>query len=111
MTGHGFDEVDIDAGRARRTVKWTKFGPTALAGWVAEMDFPTAPVIIDALRDAIRREQFGYPVIDSETGLPEAFASWSRRRHEWDVDRSRIHTVPNVLRGVCACNRIFDSTE
>jgi cystathionine beta-lyase len=100
MTGNGFDDVDIDAVRARRTVKWTKFGPTVLAGWVAEMDFPTAPVIVDALLDAIRREQFGYPVADSETGLPEAFANWSLWRHEWDVDPSRIHTLPDVLRGV-----------
>jgi cystathionine beta-lyase len=100
MTGYGFDEVDIDAVRARRTVKWTKFGPTVLAGWVAEMDFPTAPVIVDALLDAIRREQFGYPVIDSETGLPEAFANWSLRRHEWEVDPSLVHTLPDVLRGV-----------
>jgi cysteine-S-conjugate beta-lyase len=100
MMGDVFDGIDIDALRARRTVKWSKFGPTVLAGWVAEMDFPTAPVIVDALNDAIRREQFGYPVFDAQTGLPEAFASWSLRRHEWNVDPSRVHTIPDVLRGV-----------
>jgi cysteine-S-conjugate beta-lyase len=100
MTGSVFDEVTLDALRARRTVKWTKFGPTVLAAWVAEMDFPTAPVIVEALNDAIRREQFGYPVFDAQTGLPEAFASWSWRRHQWNVDPVRVHTLPDVLRGV-----------
>jgi cystathionine beta-lyase len=100
MTGDAFDDVDIDALRARRTIKWSKFGPNVLAAWVAEMDFPTAPVIVGALTEALQRQQFGYPVFDAETGLPEAFAAWSWWRHQWNVDPVRVHTLPDVLRGV-----------
>jgi len=96
----GFDEVDLDTVRARRTFKWHKYGPDVLAAWVAEMDFPTAPVVLAALSDAVRRESFGYPLEDAHTGLPEAFAHWSAARYGWTVDPGAVHLLPDVLTGV-----------
>jgi cysteine-S-conjugate beta-lyase len=81
-------------------VKWNRFDDDVLALWVAEMDFPTAPVVKAAITDAVEREQFGYSRLDGETGLPEATAAWSARRYGWEVDPNRVHLLPDVLRGI-----------
>ena len=95
-----YDALGPDALRRRGTVKWNRFDEDVLALWVAEMDFPTAPVVKAAITDAVEREQFGYSPVDAATALPSATASWSANRYGWEVDPSRVHLLPDVLRGV-----------
>lgn len=96
----GFDDVDVDRLRRRRSVKWRRHPPDVLAAWVAEMDYPIAPVIREALLEAIDREDYGYPLNDAESGVPEALAGWLRERHGWAADPRRIFLVPDVLKGI-----------
>lgn len=102
MTGRGgdLDRLTPAVLRRRGTVKWTRYDPDVLALWVAEMDLPTAPVVLAAVRDAVAREELGYPRGDSANGLPEATASWLATRYGWHVDPARVHTLPDVLKGV-----------
>src|SRR6476661_1848790 len=80
----GFDDVDLDRLRARRTVKWTLHGPEVLAAWVAEMDFDVAPVVRRGLLDAVDREDFGY--VEAVLGaLTAAAASFFAARYGWAV--------------------------
>lgn len=95
----GFDDVDERAMRARRTVKWSTYGSDVLPAWIAEMDFRTAPVVLDAIRDAVDREQLGYAFV-GDTGLREAIADWSATHWGHPLDPARINLVPDVLRGV-----------
>ena len=49
------DMVDLeslspDALRARGSMKWNRFGPDVLPMWVAEMDYPMAPPVLEAVR-------------------------------------------------------------
>lgn len=86
--------------RARHTMKWTLHGPEILPLWVAEMDFATCPAVGDAVREAARREVFGYETRDGR--LARATAAWCERRYGWSVDPSRIRDhLPDVLHGVC----------
>jgi hypothetical protein len=43
-----------------QSAQWAKFGPDVLPAWLAEMDFPVADIVRDAVRDAVDRELFGY---------------------------------------------------
>lgn len=95
-----FDDVDIARLQERRSVKWRRHPPDVLAAWVAEMDFPAPPVVRAALLEAIDREDFGYPLADADTGVPEALAGWLRERHGWAVDPAGIFLVPDVLKGI-----------
>jgi cystathionine beta-lyase len=95
-----YDALGPEALRRRGTVKWNRFEEDVLALWVAEMDFPTAPVVKAAISDAVDREQFGYSPVDAATALPDATASWSATRYGWEIDPSRVHLLPDVLRGV-----------
>jgi cysteine-S-conjugate beta-lyase len=84
-----FDELSLAALRQRRSAKWTRYSPDVLPAWVAEMDFPLAPAVRDALLAAVERDDVGYAVADA---LPEAFADFAHARWGWSLahDRSRL---------------------
>lgn len=98
----GFDGLRIDALRRRRTMKWTRYPSDVLPAWVAEMDYPIAPVVSDAVRDVLRRDDLGYPVAD---GLAEAFAGWAGRQQGWTPDPALMTPVADVMAGVEAALR------
>jgi len=100
MPSFDFDDVTVEGQLRRGTLKWSLYGPDVLALWVAEMDFHTAPAVLEALRSAVEREEVGYPFEGSDSGLPEAVAYWQRRRYSWEIDPAGVRTLPDVLKGV-----------
>ncbi len=104
-----YDGLTPNVLRARATMKWNTHAPDVLPLWLAEMDFPTAPVVHAAIRDAVDREEFGYPRNDAATGLPEAVAEWSARRYDWQVDPQRVHVLADVVKGVEVAVEEFSS--
>jgi len=97
----GAFDVDLEAVRRRRTVKWTLYGPDVLAAWVAEMDFDAAPVVRRAVRDAVERQDFGYLEADLSS-LTGACSRFLERAHGWTVPPTRIFPVADVLVGIAA---------
>jgi cystathionine beta-lyase len=85
--------------RARRTHKWHAFAPDVLPMELAELDVPTAPCVVEAIRRAVDVECFGYPMF-ADRALAEATASFCARRYGWAADPGWVHDVPDVLRGV-----------
>lgn len=94
-----FDALTPDQLRARNTVKWNQFGPDVLPLWIAEMDFPTAPAVLDGIRACVAGEEFGYPSLRSGT-LPAALAQWCERRYGWTIRPEWVRVVPDVLKGM-----------
>ncbi|MGH4023744.1 MAG: MalY/PatB family protein [Pseudonocardiaceae bacterium] len=99
-----FDTLDIDALRARRTMKWSQYPPDVLPAWVAEMDFPLAPVLLDAVRGVLEAQDLGYP---EEAGLAEAFAGWAARHQGWSPDPALACPVADVMAGLEAALRVL----
>lgn len=62
--------------------------------WVAEMDFPLAEAIAQALHDAIDRSDTGYRWAGD---LPEALAGFAHRRLRWTIDPARVTVIGDVL--------------
>jgi cystathionine beta-lyase len=102
----GFDEVDVEALRRRRTVKWSLYGPEVLAAWVAEMDFDVAPPVRAALLEAVDREDFGYVPADL-SGLTTACAAFLASAHGWEVPPTRVFPVADVLTGITGALDVF----
>lgn len=100
MAFYSFDDVTVETLLRRGTLKWSLYGPDVLALWVAEMDFHTAPSVMEALRSAVDREEFGYPFEGPDSGMPEALALWQKRRYGWEIDPGGVVTLPDVLKGV-----------
>ena len=95
---YDFDKT-IDR-RATNSYKWDSAPEGVLPMWVADMDFRTAPAIIDALQKRVAHGIFGY------TRVPDAYydavTSWFSRRHGWDIDREWIIYPSGVVPAVSA---------
>ncbi|WP_420313397.1 MalY/PatB family protein [Streptomyces sp. YS-B37] len=86
--------------RNRRSLKWNVYDADVLPLWVAEMDFPTAPVVMDAIRSSVDHEEFGYHAVDPAAELQHALASWAQERYDWTIQPERVHVLPDVLKGI-----------
>jgi len=95
-----FNSLTVQELRNRRTIKWNYYDDDVLPLWVAEMDYPTSPVVMDAIKASVNREEFGYPLMDHQSGLQQALAGWTQKRYGWPIDPERVHVLPDVLKGV-----------
>jgi len=95
-----YDAVTIEHLRTRGNSKWSHHDEDVLAAWVAEMDFPLAPPIRQALIDAIARHNCGYSPAALKTGLPQACAAWFGATTGFRVDPEQVHLLPDVLKGL-----------
>jgi cystathionine beta-lyase len=80
--------------RERTSMKWRSFADDVLPLFVAEMDFPLAEPIADALIAAVRRSDTGY--VAPTNGLAEAFAGFAGRRWGWPVDPEQVTSTTDV---------------
>lgn len=96
-------EFDFDAPVERRgsySYKWDTTADGVLPMWVADMDFMTAPVIIEALRRRVDHGVFGYTAVPDE--YYKAVDNWFSRRHGYHVAHESVIYVPGVVPAVSA---------
>ena len=87
-----FDAV-VDR-RASDSIKWSLFDEDVLPMWVADMDFPSPPAVIDALRARVDHGVFGYSAEPPE--LREIFVARLNERYGWHVEPESLVFLPNV---------------
>src|SRR5690242_16703204 len=97
--GYGFEDLDLDRLRRRRSEKWRLFPPDVLPAFIAEMDYDLAEPVLAALREAVGLSDCGYAALP---GIGETFAAFAQARHDWAVDPGLVHLVPDVMAGVDA---------
>lgn len=73
--------------------------------WVADMDFPTAPEILDALHEKVGHGIFGYSACDD--GFYAAVEKWQREEHAFEAERSHVVTTPGVVFAIATAIRAF----
>lgn len=96
---YDFDEI-IDR-RGTNCVKWDSAeNPDVLPMWVADMDFRTAPAIIDALRRRVDHGIFGYTRVPQN--YYDAITGWFARRHGWNIDKNWIIYTSGVVPALSA---------
>lgn len=73
--------------------------------WVADMDFRTAPEIIEAITKAALHGIYGY----SEMKLPyfEAIRDWYCNYFNWEWERPWLVKTPGVVFAICTAIRAF----
>jgi cysteine-S-conjugate beta-lyase len=84
-----------------------------LASWVADMDFPIAPSIVDRLSCRVAVD-VGYPTWDDlgYSPLTLRFAERMADLFGWSPDPSRLHELADVLQGVAlAIHHLTSSGE
>ncbi len=80
--------------RRRTSEKWRAYPGDVLPLFVAEMDYPLAEPIADALRQAIGRSDTGYIGRDEEA--KRAFSDFALATWGWETDPQRMITTTDV---------------
>ncbi len=96
-------KFDFDAPVDRRgsgCMKWDEVSPDVIPLWVADMDFKTAPVIIDALSRRVEHGVFGYTFVDDE--YYRRLTDWFVKRHGWTIERSGVIYTSGVVPAISA---------
>lgn len=81
--------------------KWDSVSdPDVLPMWVADMDFQTAPPVVEALQRRVAHGIFGY------THVPDAYydavTGWFERRHGWKFSREWMIYTSGVVPAISA---------
>jgi cystathionine beta-lyase len=96
-----YDFDTIIPRRGTGSVKWDEAaGDDILPMWVADMDFATAPAIVQALAERVRHGVFGY--VHVPDAYYDALTSWFALRHNWTISRNSVIYVPGVVPAISA---------
>ncbi len=68
--------------------------------WVADMDFKTAPNVIQALEKRVAHGVFGYTLLDDS--YYHALTEWFASRHDYFFERDAVIAVPGVVPAISA---------
>mgnify|MGYP001042393582 FL=1 len=97
MTVHLCDTLDLDALRSRTGAKWNYYPADVLPLWVAEMDFPLAEPIKQAIRDRLDRDDLGYGTSAGIPGLREAVAERVATRYGYRVAPEQVVGIDSTV--------------
>lgn len=63
--------------------------------WVADMDFKTPDFIINAIKERLNHEVFGYSF--RSKSYFESIINWLKRRHQWEVKEEWMSFSPGIV--------------
>ena len=95
---YDFDRIHDRRGTA--SYKWDQsaklFGrEDVIPMWVADMDFPAPPEVVETLTRRAAHGIYGYTV--RTQSYYDAVADWLRRRHNWNIRQEWITSSPGVV--------------
>ncbi len=96
-----YDFDEIIPRRGTNSYKWDSARDAdILPMWVADMDFRTAPPVVEALRKRAEHGIFGY------VRVPDAYyaavTNWFARRHDWQIEKEWIIYTTGVVPALSA---------
>jgi cystathionine beta-lyase len=92
---HSFDH--IVSRRHTNSEKWTHYPEDVLPFWVADMDFPAPPAVLDSLHSAVSHGVFGYEA--ATKSLKETVAARMEKLYGWKVDSQAVVATPGIVSG------------
>ena len=93
---------EIERLRSLTGAKWQRVDADVIPAWVADMDFPTAPAIVEALGAMVDASDFGYNAVSFDDSVAAAWAHWSSQRFGWSPEIDRIKVFANALQPIAA---------
>jgi len=101
-----FDFDTLPERRDTASLKWDRYqGRDVIPMWVADMDFVTAPPILEALEARVRHGIFGYTHAPSELG--PVVRDMLLREHGWQIDPAWLVWLPSLVVGLNVVCRAF----
>ena len=91
---NSFDRIIDRSGTG--SMKWERYaGKDILPLWVADMDFATPAVVLDAVRRELDHEIMGYPV--PRPSQTAAVIEWLEKKHGWKTRPEWFIWLPGVV--------------
>lgn len=88
------------------SLKWERYaGTDVLPMWVADMDFPSPPEVVAALRERADHEVFGYTLAPKST--VDAVVAYMARVHDLEIDPGWIVWLPGLVPALNTSARAF----
>ncbi len=97
---YNFDEIINRRGTG--SLKWD-VAEGELPMWVADMDFRTAPPIIEAIKRRTEHGIFGYSIVPDE--WHQAIISWWKERHEFEIRKDELIFCTGVVPAISSIVR------
>ena len=101
MKKYDFDQV-IDR-RGTGSLKWDEAPEGVIPLWVADMDFPTAPSVREAISERAAHGIFGYSILPD--AWADAYIGWWRDRHHLDYAREELIFCTGVVPAISSAVR------
>ena len=98
------EALSLSEMRTHRSEKWRGFPSDVLPLFVAEMDFPVANPIQDILLEMVSHSDMGY--LSSIPELGKAFADFSKRHWDWQVNSEYVRLCTDVGVGMVEVLRV-----
>ncbi len=73
--------------------------------WVADMDFPAPPEVVEAIKKRAEHGAYGYPFIPDS--LWNSVISWMKKRHNWEIKRDWLSRAPGVVPSLNICVQTY----
>ena len=93
-----FDFDTVTSRRNTDSIKWSRYPDDVLPLWVADMDFPSPPVVAKAVKKRLAHPFFGYT--GDDTLLIDTICKWVSDRHGWKIEPDWILLMPGVVTGM-----------
>ena len=101
---YNFDVCPDRAGYG--SLKWDKYqGRDILPLWVADMDFVTAPEIMEGLQKRLDHGVFGYTIPHDSAN--QAVLDYLKRQHSYEAEASWLNWLPGLVPAINLCCRAF----
>lgn len=88
--------------RSTNSLKWD-IGENELPFWVADMDLPTAPEVIRAMRERLDNGVFGYSVVPDE--WYSSIQNWWKNRHNLLIEKEQLIFCTGVVPAISSIVR------
>lgn len=97
-----YDFDQIIERRGSGSLKWN-VGEKELPMWVADMDFRTAPAVVEAIQKKTEMGIFGYQIIPDEWYT--AYMDWWRKRHQFEIRKEWLVFCTGVVPAISSAVR------
>ncbi|MBP5210309.1 MAG: pyridoxal phosphate-dependent aminotransferase [Bacteroidales bacterium] len=98
---YNFDEL-IDrhgTGALKTDILKEKFGREDLISlWIADMDFRTPEIILDAIKHRLEHPIFGYSC--ASDSYYRSLVEWEMKCHGWKIAKEELCFVPGIVKGI-----------
>lgn len=80
------------------SLKWDSGKSDLLPMWVADMDLPVAPEVIDALKQRLEHPVLGYSI--QTDAYYDAVIGWFSQRYRFEIEKEWISHSPGIVAGL-----------